>query len=546
MRGPGPLGSDTRNQQHQPPEKAQHNERAPAQRSTAPHRAERTGNTQHDTPEHTQQTRSGKKQTTGAGNDANKRQSTTAHDHTTAQRNRTKHSAAEHQDTPRRTTGRRATWPDNDSTAKHDTKTHQETGEDSQAQQRTPSNTSQRTVSNDRDSTTEARARPTAKDTQTRPAPHNRQKKKTEKGKTRNKGKKKRVGCRGPGQPESEKRQRQQGGGAKKKGKKKGGGQDAKAQGTRGWKTRKAGHNDGATGGGGGEKGNKKKTNNNHKQGNPSPEGAEQAKSEPRTAIGKVRRTRTRPGGRPAPPGQAGHAQAHTRGTRAWRPPTRKGRCRRPHQTAPVHRPSPPLQDGRYRKPDASVTGSTHAKPPQRTQPKTEAGGTRQGQPHRGAPNGYDAERAQRPCLGRGQRQAHEPGSRPASTCPAQPPSKARGDSPRGGGRHHGDGKADRSTESGPTGRGAAHQRGATKHAREARRRPQPRHEDRCQATTATGCREPGKRAQHTTKRGTGQGAKDSGVGGSGGGATTKGARRRRKKARKHQSRKRQQRQQRE
>ena len=48
------------------------------------------------------------------------------------------------------------------------------------------------------------------------------------------------------------------------------------------------------------------------------------------------------------------------------------------------------------------MTGSTHAKPPQRTQPKTKAGGTRQGQHHRGAPNGYDAERAERPCLGRG------------------------------------------------------------------------------------------------------------------------------------------------
>ena len=104
----------------------------------------------------------------------------------------------------------------------------------------------------------------------------------------------------------------------------------------------------------------------------------------------------------------------------------------------------------------------------------------------------------------------NEPGSRPASTCPAQPASKAGGDSPRVGGRHHGDRKADRSTESDRTGRGAAHQRGAMRHAREARRRPQPRHKDRCQATTATGCREPGKRAQHTTNRGTGQGAKDS------------------------------------
>ena len=104
----------------------------------------------------------------------------------------------------------------------------------------------------------------------------------------------------------------------------------------------------------------------------------------------------------------------------------------------------------------------------------------------------------------------NEPGSRPASTCPAQPPSKAGGDSPWGGGRHHGDGKADRSTESDRTGRGVAQQRGATRHAREARRRPQPRHEDSCQDTMATGCREPGKRAQHTTNRGVGQGAKDS------------------------------------
>ena len=45
-------------------------------------------------------------------------------------------------------------------------------------------------------------------------------------------------------------------------------------------------------------------------------------------------------------------------------------------------------------------------KPPQRTQPRTDAGGTHQGQPHRRAPNRYEAEQAQSPCLGRGQRQA--------------------------------------------------------------------------------------------------------------------------------------------
>ena len=52
------------------------------------------------------------------------------------------------------------------------------------------------------------------------------------------------------------------------------------------------------------------------------------------------------------------------------------------------------------------VSDRVHTRqPPQRTQPKTNDRGTRQGQPHRGAPNGYDAERAQRPRLGGGQQQ---------------------------------------------------------------------------------------------------------------------------------------------
>ena len=91
-------------------------------------------------------------------------------------------------------------------------------------------------------------------------------------------------------------------------------------------------------------------------------------------------------------------------------------------------------------------------KPPQCTQPNTNTGGTRQGQPDRGAPKGYDTVRAQRPCLGGASGRHKKPGSRPASACPAQPPSKAGGASPRGGERHHGVGKADRSTESDRTG----------------------------------------------------------------------------------------------
>ena len=49
---------------------------------------------------------------------------------------------------------------------------------------------------------------------------------------------------------------------------------------------------------------------------------------------------------------------------------------------------------------------------------------------------------------------------------------------------------------------------GATRHAREARRQPQPRHKDRCQATTSAWCRKPGEHAQHATNHGTRTGAK--------------------------------------
>ena len=102
----------------------------------------------------------------------------------------------------------------------------------------------------------------------------------------------------------------------------------------------------------------------------------------------------------------------------------------------------------------------------------------------------------------------NEPGSQPGSVCPAQPPSKAGGASPWGGERQHGVGKPDSSNRERPdrTRRSAPH--GATRHAREARRWPQPRHTDRCQATTAAGCRKPGERALHAANDETRSGAK--------------------------------------
>ena len=68
--------------------------------------------------------------------------------------------------------------------------------------------------------------------------------------------------------------------------------------------------------------------------GNPSPEGAKQSRKTKRPKE-KVRRTRTRPGGRPARPGQAKHAHEHT-GTPAA---VRKAECAPSHD--PTNTPPP-------------------------------------------------------------------------------------------------------------------------------------------------------------------------------------------------------------
>ena len=167
----------------------------------------------------------------------------------------------------------------------------------------------------------------------------------------------------GPGHPgpETKESQRQRGRGRKEEKKTQAGGggrkrkQGAKAQGTRGWKPKKARDKGGA------RKTTKEDEKKKHQErGNLSPEGAEQSRKTKRPQE-KVRRTRTRPGGLPARPSQDGQAHAHTHGNRAWRPPCRKGRCRRQDKTALVHWLSPPSKDRRYGKRDASVTGSTHA-----------------------------------------------------------------------------------------------------------------------------------------------------------------------------------------
>ena len=97
-----------------------------------------------------------------------------------------------------------------------------------------------------------------------------------------------------------------------------------------------------------------RKNSNNHKQGNRSPEGAEQTRRAPRRATGQGEAQQNAPGRPARPTWPEEHTHTHAHGARQWRPPTRKGRCWRPHKT-------PPSKDGRYGKPDASVTGSTHA-----------------------------------------------------------------------------------------------------------------------------------------------------------------------------------------
>ena len=226
-----------------------------------------------------------------------------------------------------------------------------------------------------------------------------------------------------------------------------------KAKGTRGRKPKNAGDN------GGTQEPTTEEKKTDQVRGNPSPEGAEQSRK-PKPPKEKVRRTRTRPGGRPARPGQDGRAHAHTHGTPAWRPPTRKGRCQRPHKTALVHWPRPPSKDGRYGKPEALVTGSTHANNRRARSPRPTPEGPARDNPIEGPRTGTKQSEPSAPASAGASGRRIEPGSLPASACPAQPPSKARGASPRGRERHHGVRKADQSTESDRTGRGAAHHAG--------------------------------------------------------------------------------------
>ena len=154
----------------------------------------------------------------------------------------------------------------------------------------------------------------------------------------------------------------------------------------------------------------------------------------------------------------------------------------------------------RYGKPDGCVTRSTRAPPPQRTKPETEARGTLQGQPHSGAPNGYNTERAQRP-------RRRGPAAGTKSLVLGRPPCAPRSRPERSGERSTRLGKAPRRRENRPAHRERPDRtrHGAPKRGHKARQRgtPQTTTTAQDQVPSNNGHRVPQTREARTTHRAT-------------------------------------------
>ena len=106
------------------------------------------------------------------------------------------------------------------------------------------------------------------------------------------------------------------------------------------------------------------------------------------------------------------------------------------------------------------MTGSTHANHRSARSPRPTPEGPARDNPIAGPQMGTNRSEPSAPASAGASGRHNEPGSRPASACPAQPPSKSGGESPRDVERHHGIRKADQSTGSDRTGRCAAHHAG--------------------------------------------------------------------------------------
>ena len=293
--------------------------------------------------------------------------------------------------------------------------------------------------------------------------------------------------------------------GAQTKGKKKGGGQgkvSAKAQGTRGRKPEEEGDNRGAHR----EQGKKEEGKQRNSSGT-TPAWRVPSKAERKSGQRKGEAHQNAPGRPPRPTrSRRTSTRTHTRdpGVASSNPQVEVSASIRRSPGAPAESP---VERRTVQETDVSVTGTTHANHRSARSPRRTPQGPARDNFIAGPRTGTTRSEPSAPASAGASGRQNEPGSRPPSACPAQPRSKAGRASPRAGKRHHSVGKANRRTESDRNGRGAAHDAG-----RRGRHRgtppAAPSNTDRCQATTAAGCRKCGERAQHATNHSTRSGAK--------------------------------------
>ena len=106
------------------------------------------------------------------------------------------------------------------------------------------------------------------------------------------------------------------------------------------------------------------------------------------------------------------------------------------------------------------MTGSTHANHRSARSPRPTSEGPARDNPVAGPQTGTTQSNLSAPARTGASGRRNEPGSRPASACCAQLPSRSGGESPWGGEGRHSVGSAGWSTESDRTGRGATHHAG--------------------------------------------------------------------------------------
>ena len=311
-------GSDTRNQQHQPPETAQTMRTAQQKgTSTAQHSAAQGGDDREHTARHpTTHTADAQRQETNNGH-RQRRKQTAEHDSTpphdsTAQQNTTQGSGTPRHTT--RTTGRRATWPDKDSTTEA---RHQDPPGDSRGQPGPTSNTAQhqpahgeqRQGQHHRGTRGHTRRPKTHK-----PAPHRTTGKKKKNGKRKNKEQRKKKGGGGaeaPGDRKAGDARDNKGGGGQKEKKKGGGDKTPRPKAPGAGKHAKQDTTMAQRGGGRGKGIPKRKNQQLPQTGQPQPGGGLTSKERTKNGQKKGEAHQTAPG-RPACPTRPSRARTRT------------------------------------------------------------------------------------------------------------------------------------------------------------------------------------------------------------------------------------------